>query len=67
MRANGHAILLVSSDLDEILTLSDRVLVMFESELSQSLNTEKVTREELGKLMLMKASDRKEQKKKNIA
>ena len=67
MRANGHAVLLVSSDLDEILTLSDRVLVMFESELSQSLNTEKVTREELGKLMLMKASDRKEQKKKNIA
>ena len=67
MRANGHAILLVSSDLDEILTLSDRVLVMFESELSQSFNTEKVTREELGKLMLMKASDRKEQKKKNIA
>ena len=67
MRANGHAILLVSSDLDEILTLSDRVLVMFESDLSQSFNTENVTREELGKLMLMKASDRKEQKKKNTA
>jgi simple sugar transport system ATP-binding protein len=67
MRENGHAILLVSSDLDEILTLSDRVLVMFESELSQSFCTEKVTREELGKLMLMKASDKKEKKKINTA
>ena len=67
MRKNGHAILLVSSDLDEILTLSDRVLVMFESDLSQSFRTEKVTREELGKLMLMKASDKKEKKKINIA
>jgi simple sugar transport system ATP-binding protein len=63
MRQNGHAILLVSSDLDEILALSDRVLVMFESELSQSFWTEKVTREDLGKLMLMKASDKKEKKK----
>jgi len=63
MRENGHAILLVSSDLDEILTLSDRVLVMFESELSQSFCTEKVMREELGKLMLMKASDKKKRKR----
>jgi simple sugar transport system ATP-binding protein len=67
MRQNGHAILLVSSDLDEILALSDRVLVMFESELSQSFWTEKVTREDLGKLMLMKASDKKEKKKINMA
>tara|TARA_B100000131_G_scaffold154117_1_gene149509 strand:- start:79 stop:438 length:360 start_codon:yes stop_codon:yes gene_type:complete len=63
MRENGHAILLVSSDLDEILTLSDRVLVMFESELSQSFRTEKVTREELGKLMLMNASEKKKRKR----
>ena len=63
MRENGHAILLVSSDLDEILTLSDRVLVMFESELSHSFRTEKVTREELGELMLMKASEKKIRKR----
>jgi hypothetical protein len=36
---------------------------MFESGLSQSFCTEKVTREDLGKLMLMKASDKKEKKK----
>ena len=67
MRDNGHAILLVSSDLDEIFTLSDRVLVMFESELSKSFFTEEVTREELGKLMLMKASTSTQEQEKNIA
>ena len=36
---------------------------MFESELSQSFRTEKVTREELGKLMLMKASEKKKRKR----
>ena len=66
MRDNGHAILLISSDLDEIFTLSDRVLVMFESELSKSFFTEEVTREELGKLMLMKASTSTQEPEKNI-
>jgi hypothetical protein len=40
---------------------------MFESELSQSFCTEKVTREDLGKLMLIKASNRKEKKKIKMA
>ncbi|WP_246730311.1 ABC transporter ATP-binding protein [Nitratireductor mangrovi] len=35
-RARGAAILLVSEDLDEILTLSDRILVMFKGRLSAS-------------------------------
>ena len=45
MRDNGHAILLVSSDLDEIFTLSDRVLVMFESEANESIHQYAGTRE----------------------
>jgi simple sugar transport system ATP-binding protein len=36
LRADGAAILLVSTDLEEVLTLSDRVLVMFAGQLREA-------------------------------
>jgi simple sugar transport system ATP-binding protein len=54
MREAGHAILLVSSELDEILTLCDRIHVMFQGEISESIPVEKATAKRLGKLMLSK-------------
>ena len=56
MRDAGHAILLVSSELDEILELSDRIFVMFEGQLSKEFPISGATRAELGKLMLAKDS-----------
>ncbi len=50
-RANGAAILLISEDLDEILTLSDRVLVMFKGRLSAPSARGERSIGELGELM----------------
>jgi simple sugar transport system ATP-binding protein len=50
-RAAGTAILVVSEDLDEILTLCDRVLVMYEGETIGEVDPRETTRETLG-LML---------------
>lgn len=47
-RADGAAILLVSTDLDEVLALSDRVLVMFAGQLREATERE---REKVGTLM----------------
>lgn len=52
MRDSAHAILLVSTDLDEILALADRIFVMFEGGLSAEVNAAAATREQLGRLML---------------
>jgi general nucleoside transport system ATP-binding protein len=46
---HGAAVLLFSEDLDEILALNDRIVVMFEGELSEVRNRESV--EEIGLLM----------------
>lgn len=51
-RAHGVAILLVSSDLDEILNLSDRVGVMFRGRLVTILDRAEATRERVGRFML---------------
>ena len=48
----GAAILLVSSDLDEILALSDRVGIMFRGSLVTVLDRQKATRELVGQYML---------------
>ena len=45
----GVAVLLISEDLDEILTLNDRVLVMYEGNLTEARNRESI--EEIGLLM----------------
>jgi general nucleoside transport system ATP-binding protein len=50
-RDAGAAILIVSEDLDEVLTLSDRVLVMFEGEIIAEAKPRESTREALGLMM----------------
>ena len=50
-RDAGTAILIVSEDLDEVLSLSDRVVVMFEGEIIADVNPRESTREALGLMM----------------
>jgi len=50
-RDKGHAILLVSLDLDEILALSDRVAVIHGGELTGLVNVEDTDENELGLMM----------------
>ena len=52
MRDMGHAILLVSNEIEEIMGLSDRIHVMANGQLSESLNSDQVTASKLGELML---------------
>jgi len=49
--SQGAAILFISSDLDEILRYSDRLLVFFSGRVSPPLSTEEVTVEQLGRLI----------------
>ena len=48
MRDSGAGILLVSSELDEILSLSDRVAVMFEGQIIDVLPIEKADKDTVG-------------------
>ena len=50
-RARGCGILLISSELDEIRALSDRIAVMFEGRIVATLNAKEATEERLGLLM----------------
>lgn len=50
-RDAGAAILLVSLELDEVMNLSDRILVMFEGEIVADLDPKSVTVQELGLYM----------------
>jgi simple sugar transport system ATP-binding protein len=50
-RDNGQAVLLISAELDEILSLSDRVAVMFDGKIVKTLPIEEATRERVGLLM----------------
>jgi simple sugar transport system ATP-binding protein len=52
-RDAGVAVLLVSAELDEILSLSDRILVMFKGQFAGERGPE-TTREALGLLMMGK-------------
>jgi ABC-type uncharacterized transport system ATPase subunit len=51
MRDRGAAVLLVSAELDEITSLSDRILVMFDGKIVAEKIPEETTNEELGLLM----------------
>lgn len=51
MRSSGKAVILISSDLDEILGLSDRFAVMYNGRFMGILEPDKVTDEELGLMM----------------
>ena len=50
-RDDGCAILLVSTELDEILELSDRIAVMFDGEIISIVDGDKATKEGIGLLM----------------
>ena len=50
-RGEGTAILLVSAELDEILDLSDRVLVMFRGRIVGTFDAADAQREKVGLLM----------------
>ena len=50
-RDQGTAVLLVSTELDEIRALSDRIAVMFEGKIVDILPANRVTKEQLGLLM----------------
>lgn len=51
-KEKGTGILLVSADLEEIMSLSDRIIVMFEGKISGQMLTHEATSETLGLLML---------------
>lgn len=50
-RSKGKGILLISSDLDEVLELSDRVLVMYEGQFAGEFVPDKISLEEIGLMM----------------
>ena len=50
-RDAGNAVLLVSFELDEVMNVSDRILVMYEGEIVGEFNPKNVTVEELGLYM----------------
>jgi len=51
MRDEGVGILLVSSEIDEILSLSDRIYVLYEGEIAGNLVNENINEVELGLIM----------------
>jgi len=55
MRDAGHGVLLVSNELDEILRLSDRVLVMYSGTLSADIPIAEADRDRIGRLMTSRA------------
>ncbi len=50
-RDAGHGVLLVSLELEEVLSVSDRILVMYEGEIVGEFDPKTTTREELGMYM----------------
>ncbi len=50
-RDKGAAVLLISAELDEIMSLSDRIAVMYKGHILDTLDAEQATREQLGLLM----------------
>ena len=62
-RDKGKAVLLVSLELDEVMDVPDRILVMFEGEIVGELDPKKTTVEELGLYMAGAKRDKKEQER----
>ena len=50
-RDQGAAVLLISAELDEIMSLSDRIAVMYKGRILETLDAKAATREQLGLLM----------------
>jgi len=62
-RDQGKAVLLVSLELDEVMDVSDRILVIYEGEIVGDLAPKEITVEELGLYMAgSKRSDKYEKK-----
>ncbi len=57
-RARGAGIVLISEDLDELLTLSDRVAVLHRGRMSPAMATEEVTIRQLGLMMAGHGTER---------
>jgi ABC-type uncharacterized transport system ATPase subunit len=51
MRDRGIAVLLISAELDEILSLSDRIAVMYKGKIVSTMDADRVSKSELGLLM----------------
>ena len=50
-REEGKAILLISEDLDEVLSMSDRIAIMYEGRVVGVVQTEGVSKEEIGEMI----------------
>ncbi|MBY6787813.1 sugar ABC transporter ATP-binding protein, partial [Clostridium botulinum] len=50
LKANGKAIIVISSDLPEVLGISDRIMVMSEGKISGELSREEASQEAIMKL-----------------
>ncbi len=61
-RDEGTAVLVVSTELDEIRSLSDRIAVIFEGEIVDILPADQVTKEQLGLLMAGSQIDNEDSK-----
>ncbi|MBS3766403.1 ATP-binding cassette domain-containing protein, partial [Candidatus Bipolaricaulota bacterium] len=62
-RAKGKGLLLVSSELDEIMSLSDRIAVIYEGEFTAMFDSDETTKEELG--IYMTGSQRQDKEEVN--
>src|SRR6185369_16231137 len=58
LRDGGAAVLLVSAELDEVLSLSDRVIVLYEGRIVGEVDPQKVSEEEIGLMMTGGKEDR---------
>lgn len=50
-RDRGLAVLLISADLDEVLSLADRILVLYEGRITGEFTADEADRDEIGRLM----------------
>ncbi len=60
MRNNGKAVLLISFELDEVLAMSDRIMVLHEGKIMDIVDANKVTRQQVGAMMLGIHNEEKE-------
>jgi simple sugar transport system ATP-binding protein len=57
MREAGHAVLLISTELDEVMALSDRILVMYSGRIAGEVPAGEANRECLGRLMTSRSAE----------
>ncbi|MGO4839508.1 ABC transporter ATP-binding protein, partial [Rhizobiaceae sp. 2RAB30] len=55
MRDEGHAVLVISTELDEILALADRILVMYSGAIAGEVSGAEADRDRIGSLMTSRA------------